>query len=97
MAHFLVMIPFAGTSFWNKLNGAGTLNADGQPSFESIGGPSAEEINQTAKTALSQVLCIRSILEKVLQHPGDLFFKRLGLYARVALPVLGSKNIFKSG
>lgn len=95
-AHFLVMIPLQGTPFWDKLKQAGTLNADGQPSFESIGGPSAQQINETAKAAYRTFYLSGNYLKKVLQNPGDLFFKRLQLYARVMIPVLGRRNIYKS-
>lgn len=95
-AHFLVMIPLQGTPFWDKLVQAGTLNAHGQPSFESVGGPSAARINQIAKGAYRDFYVSGKYLKKVLQNPGDLFFRRLGLYARVLVPVLGRKNIYKS-
>ncbi|MDD3181266.1 MAG: radical SAM protein [Alphaproteobacteria bacterium] len=94
MAHFLVMIPLHGTPYWDKLKQTGTLNAEGQPSFESVGGPSAKEINQTTKEAYRQFYVSGRYLKKVIQNPGDLFFKRLGLYARVLVPVLGRKNIY---
>lgn len=94
-AHFLVMIPLQGTSFYDKLQQTGTLNADGQPSFESLGGPSAQTIQQTAQLAYRKFYVSGRYLKKVLQNPGDLFFKRLSLYARVAIPVLKTKSITK--
>lgn len=96
-AHFLVMIPLEGTPFWDKLQKTGTLDADGQPSFENVGGPSAADMNATAKAAYRQFYLSGRYLKQVIRNPGDLFFKRLNLYARVALPVLGRKNIYKTG
>ena len=94
-AHFLVMIPLQGTPFWDKLQATGTLNADGQPSFEREGGPTAAQINAAAKSAYRKFYLSGRYLKNVIQSPGDLFFKRLSLYSRVFMPVLGKRNLYR--
>jgi radical SAM superfamily enzyme YgiQ (UPF0313 family) len=88
LAHFLVMIPLRGTPFWDKLESAGALNAEGQPSYESCGGPSAAEINASVKAAYRTFYFSGSYLKNVIESPGDLLFKRLGLYSRAVMPLL---------
>jgi len=88
LAHFLVMIPLPGTPFWDKLQEAHALNAEGQPSYEACGGPSAKEMHEAVRRAYRQFYVSGRYLRNVLESPGDLFFKRLNLYARLFMPLL---------
>ncbi len=92
LAHFLVMIPLRGTPFWDRLIETKTLNAQGQPSYESCGGPSADEINAAAQMAYRKFYMSGRYLQNVLEHPNDLLFSRLGLYARMVKPLLMNRG-----
>lgn len=82
LAHFLVMIPLRGTPFWEKLEAGGLMNGQGQPSYETCGGPSAADLNAATSAAYRSFYLSGRYLKNVLKHPVDLFLRRVPLYAQ---------------
>jgi radical SAM superfamily enzyme YgiQ (UPF0313 family) len=86
-AQFQIMIPFKGTAFWRQLDEIRAWNASGEPSFEKVGGASAEEIRSTAKAAYRRFYVSGSHLRRVLANPRENLLGRLDQYAR-AIPAV---------
>jgi anaerobic magnesium-protoporphyrin IX monomethyl ester cyclase len=84
LAHFLVMIPLKGTPFWDKLQSAGSMNAADQPSYETLGGPSADDLAAAAKSAYRKFYLSGRYLINFLEAP-DLLLSRLALSPRLLL------------
>jgi anaerobic magnesium-protoporphyrin IX monomethyl ester cyclase len=86
-AQFQIMIPFKGTRFQQQLDEMGAWAETGEPSYERVGGASAEEIRQTAKSAYRQFYISGAYLKKVLAQPREYLFNRLDEY-RAAIPAV---------
>jgi anaerobic magnesium-protoporphyrin IX monomethyl ester cyclase len=86
-AQFQIMIPFKGTQFWRQLDEASAWNTAGEPSFENVGGASAEEIRSTAKEAYRRFYVSGRHLRRILAAPREALFSRLDQYVR-AVPAV---------
>lgn len=90
-AQFQIMIPFKGTKYWDQLHEIDAMGTHGKPSFEKAGGPTMEEIEQTAKLAYRKFYFSTAYLKKILADPKDYFFNRLDQYIK-AIPAVTYKK-----
>ncbi|MEM7584773.1 MAG: radical SAM protein [Acidobacteriota bacterium] len=86
-AQFQIMIPFKGTKFWDQLDEQGAWSETGEPSYERMGGASAEEIRATAKSGYRQFYMSGPYLKKMLTQPQTYLFNRFDQYMR-AIPAV---------
>jgi radical SAM superfamily enzyme YgiQ (UPF0313 family) len=86
-AQFQIMIPFKKTTFHDQLDKGGFWSESGEPSYEKIGGASADEIRQTAKSAYRQFYISSNYLKKIISNPRDYFFNRFDEYIQ-AIPAV---------
>lgn len=86
-AQFQIMIPFEGTKFMDQLREADAIGESGEPTYEHMGGASAEEVRAMAKYAYRSFYMSRNHLKKVVSNPRDYLFPRLDQYRR-ALPAV---------
>ena len=86
-AQFQIMIPFKKTTFHEQLDEGGYWSETSEPSYEKVGGASADEIRYTAKYAYRQFYISLSYLKKIISNPKDYFFNRLDEYIR-AIPAV---------
>jgi radical SAM superfamily enzyme YgiQ (UPF0313 family) len=86
-AQFQIMIPFKGTRFHQQLDELGAWSDTGEPSYEHVGGASAEEVRRAAKGAYRQFYISGAYLKKVLAQPHEYLFNRLDEY-RAAIPAV---------
>ena len=94
-AQFQIMIPFKGTKFWRQLDEIGAWNEAGEPSFEKVGGASAEDIRSAAKQAYRRFYVSGSHLRRILADPREALFSRFDQYAR-AIPAVTWRRWVKS-
>jgi len=88
-AQFQLMIPFPGTPFHRELEEQGLLVA-GMPNYPDA---SAEELEQLAKKAYRRYYLSGWFAWRVLTHPRELFFSRLGTYARAIPSIFWKKYV----
>lgn len=93
-AQFQVMIPFRNTTFWRQLDERGAWSENGEPSYERVGGASADEIREMAKVAYRRFYFSQGYLRKILANPRDYFFNRFDQYVR-AIPAVTYKRWIK--
>jgi radical SAM superfamily enzyme YgiQ (UPF0313 family) len=93
-AQFQVMIPFEKTKFWEQLDENDSWSESGEPSYESTGGASSEEIRAMAKAGYRQFYLSASYLKKIVTQPREYFFNRFDQYAR-AIPAVSWKRWVK--
>jgi hypothetical protein len=86
-AQFQIMIPFKKTTFHDQLDKGNFWSESGEPSYEKIGGASADEIRQTAKSAYRQFYISSNYLKKIISNPRDYFFNRFDEYIQ-AIPAV---------
>jgi radical SAM superfamily enzyme YgiQ (UPF0313 family) len=86
-AQFQIMIPFKGTKFWQQLDEIGAWSETGEPSYERVGGASAEEVRRMAKVGYRQFYLSGAYLKKVLAQPHEYFLNRFDQYVR-AIPAV---------
>jgi anaerobic magnesium-protoporphyrin IX monomethyl ester cyclase len=93
-AQFQIMIPFKGTKYYQQLESIGGFNEKGEPSYEKLGGVTAEEIRAFAKYAYRRFYFSGSYMRKILKNPKNYFFNRFDQYLR-ALPAMTWKEWVK--
>jgi anaerobic magnesium-protoporphyrin IX monomethyl ester cyclase len=86
-AQFQIMIPFKGTKFHRQLDELGAWSDSGEPSYDRVGGASAEEIRRMAKAGYRQFYLSGAYLKKVLAQPREYFLNRFDQYVR-AVPAV---------
>ena len=86
-AQFQIMIPFKKTTFHDQLDEGGYWSENGEPSYEKIGGASADEIRLTAKSAYRQFYISLNYFRKIFSNPRDYFFNRFDEYFQ-AIPAI---------
>lgn len=87
-AQFQIMIPFRNTRFWRQLEGASAFASTGEPTYEGMGGLSAEEIRGKAKEAYRRFYVSPQFFSRILTNPREYLFSRLDQYARAIPAVL---------
>lgn len=93
-AQFQIMIPFEGTTFHDQLTEANALNDKGEPTYEHMGGASAEEIRSYAKEAYRKFYISPAYLKKIVTNPREYFFNRFDEYLH-AIPAVTWKRWIK--
>ena len=93
-AQFQIMIPFKGTRFYQQLEENGALTENGEPTYENVGGCSAEEVRSFAKHAYRKFYFSSAYLKKILTNPKDYFFNRMDEYVS-AIPAVTWKRWVK--
>lgn len=82
-AQFQLMIPFAGTPFYEELDENGWLK-DGSPNYPDM---PKEELERLAKKAYRSFYISFHYFKRVLAHPDELFFSKIKTYLR-AIPAV---------
>lgn len=86
-AQFQLMIPFKGTKFWQQLEESNSLGENNEPSYERMGGASAQEIRKKAKHAYRSFYLSSHYLKTAFSDPKNYLFNRFDQY-RKAIPAL---------